>query len=82
LAAKKISNMYGGIPILEYRPPLSLKEMDIVLGDYMWEVKPGYTALNKFTESLKKYANVYDPKKRCKLILSELVLAYTRWIFR
>ena len=37
--------------------------MDIVWKDFVWEVKPGYSAESAFTKSLKKYVEDYDPNK-------------------
>ena len=68
LAAKQIYKAYPQLssllqpwPTLE--APLLLKELDIEFGDYMWEVKPGYSQESSFTTSLKKYVKDYDPSK-------------------
>ena len=39
------------------------KEMDISLGDYVWEVKPGYAAYSSFLNSINKYVNNYSRTK-------------------
>ena len=51
VAAKQILNTYGLPPELE-KITADFKEMDISLGDYVWEVKPGYAAYSSFLNSI------------------------------
>ena len=62
IAAKQIMNKYGGVPELE-KINMNMKEIDIALGDYAWEVKPGYTSNSAFAKSLEKYVKDYSSQK-------------------
>jgi hypothetical protein len=70
LAAKQIYNAYPELngffgwstPTLEYIN-IRFKELDISYGDFVWEVKPGYSPDSKYTSSLKKYVEDYSPDK-------------------
>jgi RHS repeat-associated protein len=75
LAAKQIYETYPALAsILQPWPELEkiasllpLRELDIAFGNYMWEVKPGYTSNSAFVNSLKKYVKDYAESKDVSL---------------